>query len=307
MTEVSISDVISFLGDRLQAVEGDDSATVGSVAPISPGEPGALSFAVAEKVDLGDALARTLSTAVLVDRPGVLAGDLPDGPADRAVQVVLVVESPRLEFARVTAAFFVRPREVGVHPSASVDPEAELGSECYVGPGAVIEADVVLGDRCTVGPNAVLLRGTSVGDDCWVGPNTTIGGVGFGYAREPDGTPVLLPHLGGVRIGDRVEIGANTAVDRGTLEHTVIEDDAKIDNLVHIAHNCVVGEGAFVIATSILCGSVRIGPRAWIAPNASVLEGISVGADATVGLAATVTRPVEPGVTVVGSPARPIG
>ncbi|MEZ5268643.1 MAG: hypothetical protein R2789_08795 [Microthrixaceae bacterium] len=83
--------------------------------------------------------------------------------------------------------------------------------------------------------------------------------MGFGYARDPDGTPVLLPHLGGVRIGDRVEIGANTAVDRGTLEHTVIEDDAKIDNLVHIAHNCVVGEGAFVIATSILCGSVRIG------------------------------------------------
>lgn len=113
MTAVSISDVISFLGDRLQAVEGDDSATVGSVAPISPGEPGALSFAVAEKVDLGDALARTLSTAVLVDRPGVLAGDPTDGPADRAVQVVLVVESPRLEFARVTAAFFVRPARGG--------------------------------------------------------------------------------------------------------------------------------------------------------------------------------------------------
>lgn len=75
-----------------------------------------------------------LSTAVLVDRPGVLAGDPTDGPADRAVQVVLVVESPRLEFARVTAAFFVRPREVGVHPSASVDPEAELGSSATSGP-----------------------------------------------------------------------------------------------------------------------------------------------------------------------------
>jgi UDP-3-O-[3-hydroxymyristoyl] glucosamine N-acyltransferase len=104
-----------------------------------------------------------------------------------------------------------------------------------------------------------------------------------------------------------VEIGANTAIDRGTLADTVIEDEAKIDNLVHVAHNCHIKRGAFVIATSILCGGVVVGERAWVAPNASILEQITIGDDATVGLAATVIRDVEPGAVVVGSPARPLG
>ena len=99
-----------------------------------------------------------------------------------------------------------------------------------------------------------------------------IGHVGFGYARETDGTPVAIPHSGGVDVGDHVDIGANTCIDRGTMSDTVIGHQVKIDNLVHIAHNCVIGEAAYVIATAIVGGSVKIGPRAWIAPNASIRQ-----------------------------------
>jgi len=163
-----------------------------------------------------------------------------------------------------------------------------------------------IGARVCIGANAVLGEGIIIGDDVVVGPGTVIGHVGFGYAREPDGTPVLLPHTGTVRIGDRVEIGANTAIDRGTIDDTVIEDDAKVDNLVHIAHNCRIRRGAFVIATAILCGGVDVGEGAWIAPNAAVREQLSVGDGAVVGLSATVVRDVEPETVVAGSPARPI-
>ena len=152
----------------------------------------------------------------------------------------------------------------------------------------------------------MILSGTRIGDRTSIGPSTTIGYTGFGYVREDDGQPLLIPHSGGVVIGSDVEIGANTCIDRGTLDDTVIDDHAKIDNLVHIAHNCHIGNGAFVIATAILCGGVRIGERAWVAPNVSIREQLTVGADAIIGLASTVVKNVPDGATVVGSPAREI-
>jgi UDP-3-O-[3-hydroxymyristoyl] glucosamine N-acyltransferase len=219
----------------------------------------------------------------------------------------VAVQDARLEFARVCQRFFSQQEGAGIAATACVDPSASIGVDVRVDSGAVIGPGTTIGDRCWVGANAVIGAGSHLGEDVIVGPGTVIGHTGFGYARDRDGTPVPLPHVAGVRIGDRVEIGANATIDRGTLEDTVIDSDAKIDNLVHVAHNCQVGAGAFVIASSVLCGSVQVGPRAWIAPNACVREHLHVGADALVGLAATVIRDVEPGTTVVGSPAKVVG
>jgi len=166
--------------------------------------------------------------------------------------------------------------------------------------------DAVIGDGTTIGPNCVIEDGVSIGTDCFIGPNCSIGQVGFGYEREPDGEVALIPHLGGVQIGHRVHMGANSCIDRGTIGDTIIEDDVKIDNLVHVAHNVIVGRGAFLIANSMIGGSVRIGKNAWIAPSATVINGRQVGNDAVVGLGAVVIRNVAPGETVVGNPARSI-
>jgi UDP-3-O-[3-hydroxymyristoyl] glucosamine N-acyltransferase len=219
----------------------------------------------------------------------------------------VVVADPRLEFARVCQAFFSKAPASGIADSATVDPTASIGIDVLIEAGAYIGPDVVIGHRCRIGANAVLYADSHLGDDVVVGPGTVIGHSGFGYARDIDGTPVPLPHICAVRIGDRVEIGANAAIDRGTLTDTVIESDVKIDNLVHVAHNCHVGRGAFVIASSVLCGSVRIGARSWIAPNAAVREHLEVGEDAVVGLSTTVLQSVPAGTTVAGSPARAIG
>ncbi len=213
---------------------------------------------------------------------------------------------PRLEFARTVGRFFGTVVEPGVSPSASVDPTAEIGPGTAIQPGAYVAAEVVIGESCLIGANAVLLPGTVVGDRTIIGPGTVIGHTGFGYERDHDGTPVPMPHSGGVRIGSLVEIGANACIDRGTLDDTVIESHVKTDNLVHIAHNCTVQEGAFVCAAATLSGGVRIGQRAWISPNATVMQKVSVGADAVVGLGSTVLQDVPDGVTVFGSPARKV-
>lgn len=131
-----------------------------------------------------------------------------------------------------------------------------------------------------------------------------IGTDGFGFERNGDGELERFPHLGGVVIEDDVEIGANVAIDRGALDDTWIGPRVRIDNLVHVAHNVRIGADAAIIAHAMLAGSASIGERAHIAPCASVREGVTVGAEAFVGMGAVVTGPVAERTTVVGSPAR---
>jgi UDP-3-O-[3-hydroxymyristoyl] glucosamine N-acyltransferase len=296
--QIRVDEVRDYLSDRVRREVPGAAEVVEGTCALSPGEPGHLSFASRRGEDARAAVAATAASVLLVLEEHAAA--VPAGV------VALVVDDPRLEYARVASRFLtVRPAP-GVHPTAVVHQDAVVGVDAVVGPGVVIEAGVRIGDRVTLGAHVVLGAGTVLGDDVTVGPGTVIGYTGFGYAREEDGTPVLIPHGGGVVIGDRVEVGANTAIDRGTIDDTVVCDDAKIDNLVHIAHNCHIGRGAFVIATAILCGGVRVGDFAWIAPNAAVREQLTIGESAVVGLSATVTKSVEPGVTVVGSPARPV-
>lgn len=297
---VSIHSLIEFLGDRALARATPPELTLTHAAALTPGNAGAISFATGTSESRLGAILSSGSSLVFVTTEAISLLSATQQPA------LIAVTNPRREFARVVAAFFGSDRPTGTAPTAIVSASAIVGPNCYIGPGAYIAPGVVIGANCSIGANCVLLEGTTIGDETSIGPNSTIGHVGFGYAREDDGTPILVPHSGGVDIGSRVDIGASTCIDRGTLDDTVIEDDVKIDNLVHIAHNCRIEQAAFVIATAILCGGVRVGPRAWIAPNVSVREQLSIGADATVGLASTVTRNVPDGATVVGAPAREI-
>lgn len=295
-----VQDIVTFLGERiLTSAIGSD--TVIGAAALTPGAEHHLSFASGTGAAAVDSVNSSASSVILVHQDVFHMLRPPPNVS------LLAVSDPRLEFARAYTHFFDSVVKCGIHPSAIVETEANIHPTAYVGPGAHIAHDVVIGSEVWIGPNVVILTGTSIGSDCRVGPGSVIGNSGFGYAREPGGTPVAIPHIGGVVIGDRVEIGANTCIDRGTLDNTVIENDAKIDNLVHIAHNCRIGAGAFVIASAMIAGSVQVGPRAWIAPNSSIREKRSVGADAIVGLAAVVTKDVHDGETVVGNPARIIG
>ncbi|MBW2065846.1 MAG: hypothetical protein JRJ03_13080, partial [Deltaproteobacteria bacterium] len=143
-----------------------------------------------------------------------------------------------------------------------------------------------------------------IGKDCIIKSNTTIGDHGFGFARDGKGKLVQFPHIGGVRIGDRVEIGANCTVVRATLDMTVIEDDVKTDDHVHIAHNCRIGPRTLIAAGAILSGNVTVGAEVWISPNSTIIDYGIVGEKAFIGLGAVVIRPVGAGETVVGNPGR---
>jgi UDP-3-O-[3-hydroxymyristoyl] glucosamine N-acyltransferase len=214
--------------------------------------------------------------------------------------VHLVSPQPRFDFMR---ALYLIEQEVGfyesdvkpiIHPTARVSPHASIANDVHIGANTVIE------------PHVYLHAGTRIGSNCLIRCGADIGGDGFGYERLDDGTPLKFVHLAAVRIGDHVEVGANTCIARGTLSDTVIDDHAKIDNLVHIAHNCRIGRGAFVIAGAEVSGGVQIGPGAWIGPNAAIIQQVKIGAGATVGIGAVVTKDVPAQQTVAGSPAQEI-
>ena len=236
-----------------------------------------------------------------------------DAPTDlvdaiRAHNVVAQVTSPRLSYARVMTAalksILVRCQYINRN-GAFVADDAVIGEGTVIEPGAFVDHSVVIGSNVRICAGAAVRSFTEVGDSTIIRENAVVGSEGFGFERDVDGTPIRLPHLGGVHIGRNVEIGVFTAVCAGTIDPTVIEDDVKVDNLVHIAHNCVVEKGAMVIACAELSGSARVGQRSWVGPNASVIESRRIGEGATVGIGAVVIKDVEPGATVAGNPAKP--
>ena len=247
-----------------------------------------------------------LAGAVVIAGAG-LAADLA-GDA-----VLLVSDSPRRDFALALAQLVSEPGDAvpltpaAARPDVRLDPGVMVGRDVEIGAGSVVEAGAVLhhgvriGRNCRIGPNAVLSHCT-LHDDVVVGANCVIGGHGFGFEVTPDGA-VLLPHVGSVSIGDATRIGSGCMIDRGTLGPTMIGAGVMMDNLVHVAHNCVIGENAVLAAQVGLAGGAVIGRGAMLAGQAGVSSHVSVGDGAIVMGQSGVTKDIPDNTTVVGFPA----
>ena len=218
----------------------------------------------------------------------------------------ICTDQPRRSFMKILQAFFVQKRAPSISGKATIHETAKIGEGCYVGDHAVIEANVVMGNNCVIDHNTVIKEGTKIGNRVVIGCNCSIGGVGFGYEKEEDGDFELIPHIGNVVIEDDVEIGNNTCIDRAVMGSTVLHENVKVDNLVHIAHGVVVGRNSMVIANAMVAGSVVIGKNSWIAPSASILNQKTVGDDVVIGLGAVVLKDVVDGATIVGNPGEDI-
>jgi UDP-3-O-[3-hydroxymyristoyl] glucosamine N-acyltransferase len=217
-------------------------------------------------------------------------------------KVLIRVENPKLAFIRIATALFTEKREYGIHPSASVDKNAIIGEKVYIGPNTII-GEAVIGDNTVIAGNTYIGSKVRIGKNVFINAGVVIGSEGFGYSRNNEGVLEKFPHFGGVVIEDDVEIGANTCIDRGTLGNTLIKQGAKIDNLVHIAHNVVVGKNSLVIANAMVGGSTIIGDETWVAPSVNLMNGIRIGNKVTIGMSALVTKNIPDGETWAGVPA----
>jgi UDP-3-O-[3-hydroxymyristoyl] glucosamine N-acyltransferase len=247
-----------------------------------------------------------------------LLAALPEGA------VALVSATPQIAFARVAAVFHPGSGATpGIHPSAVIAPDAVLGAGCEVGPQAVIGAGAVLGARCIVAAQAFIGPGCIFGDDCRImasasashcvaghrvtlHPGARVGQEGFGFAPTPDGRFLTLPQLGRVLLGDEVEVGANTCIDRGTLDDTVIGPGTRLDNLVQIGHNVVTGRNCVIVAQAGISGSTTLGDYVTVAGQAGLAGHIKVGSRARIGAQSGVIGDVPSGMDMMGSPAIPL-
>lgn len=229
-----------------------------------------------------------------------------DAPTDLAPERVARVESPRLAYAQAVRRHLLPSAPAGVSARAEVGESVQLGDGVSIGAFAVIEDGVSIGDGTLVEPHAVLKSGVTVGERCRIGAHTVIGTAGFGYEFDEQGAPILIPHLGGVEIGNDVEIGNHVSIAQGTIDPTVIRDHVKIDDCVFIAHNCFIDEASYVIAGAQISGSVHVGKRVWISPEVSVINKVSIGDDALLGLGSVVVKDVPANVIVSGVPAKVI-
>jgi len=271
----------SWLARRLDLELAGPEREIGHLCTLDTIAAGGLSFALPGRRLEGP------NAGVVVALPALAAEGL----------CIIASDNPRLDFIRAQYLLQATPGFERVGTPARVHPSASIGR------GTVIEDDVTIGEGTTIGHNAVILAGTRIGRFCDVQSGAVIGDAGFGFERDADKRPLRMVHLGGVRIGDHVEIGANTCIARGALGDTVVEDHVKVNNLVHIAHNCRIGAGTMIGACADLCGSLEIGRNCWIAPNCSIRQKLVIGEDAIIGMGAVVTRDVEAGITVYGNPA----
>lgn len=216
----------------------------------------------------------------------------------------IIVDRPRLAFKQVVEIFFMPVSLTGISSTAQIDATVIIGERAHIGHHVVIEANCLIGDDCSIGHNTVIHQNTQIGNDVKIGANNTIGGVGFGYEKDIDGAFSLMPHIGNVIIKDKVEIGNNTCIDRAVLASTILHENVKIDNLVHIAHGVIIGKNSLIIANAMVAGSTVIGENVWFAPSASVLNKRTIADNAVIGMGAVVLKNVNEAETIVGNPGK---
>ena len=311
----SLTDLASRFGGE---VVGNGNIAIGSVASLSEAQAGQLAFY--ESSLPRQVLLESKAAAVLLKKEAAADCPLP----------MWVVSKPRLYFAQVAKALNAKPAQFAasitgisskafvadgadIHESATIAPlavveaGAKIAADVFIGGNAVIGGNAIVGEGSAILPGAVLYPNVVVGKRCIIHAGAILGSDGFGFVADEKGRQVKIPQLGGLILGDDVEIGANSAIDRGALTETKIGDGVKIDNLVQIAHNVHIGDNTVICGCTGIAGSTVIGENCMIGGAVRILGHIVVGDNVMITFSSNITKNIPAGTSVSSCmPAMPI-
>jgi len=294
------------------SIIGDSDIEISDVATLSSAKSEHISFYHNKKYSAD--LEKTLASAVVIQKKHLF---------DNAEFTAVISDNPLDDFRRVVEIFHpVIEQKPGISEFAHIDPQAEIGENVLIEPYAVIEkstiaircrigASSVIGDNVEIGentrifPRVVIYPNTKIGSNVIIHSGAIIGSDGFGYSRTADGVFRKIPQIGRVIIEDNVEIGANTAIDRGALDDTIIGAGTKIDNLVQIGHNVIIGKNCAITGQVGIAGSCKLGDRVLLGGQSGLAGHLILGDDVVVFAQAGVDKSFDGGTVLLGSPARP--
>ena len=293
---ITSGDLVKKLGGELI---GDSNILINSVASLESAHKNSISFF--NNPRYSDLLITTKAAVVIINRESL---SFRSG-------VSIVIDNPYLYFAKVSQLLNPsKSLKKEVHKSAIVHPSCKLGLDIYIGPnvvidenvsiddgvvihaGSMIEADSVIGKASVIHPHVVIKANTVIGKNCTLYAGCVIGSDGFGYAKD-DNKWIAIPQTGRVILGDNVDIGSNSTIDRGTLDDTIISSGVKIDNLVQIGHNCMIGENTIIAGCVGIAGSAKIGKNCAIGGAAMILGHLSITDNVTISPGSMITRSIK--------------
>jgi len=293
---ITSGDLVKKLGGELI---GDSNILINSVASLESAHKNSISFF--NNPRYSDLLITTKAAVVIINRESL---SFRSG-------VSIVIDNPYLYFAKVSQLLNPsKSLKKEVHKSAIIHPSCKLGLDIYIGPnvvidenvsiddgvvihaGSMIEADSVIGKASVIHPHVVIKANTVIGKNCTLYAGCVIGSDGFGYAKD-DNKWLAIPQTGRVILGDNVDIGSNSTIDRGTLDDTIISSGVKIDNLVQIGHNCMIGENTIIAGCVGIAGSAKIGKNCAIGGAAMILGHLSITDNVTISPGSMITRSIK--------------
>lgn len=297
---MTINDILIFLNEsgELYQVDGEKNDLIDSFCPINQLKENSITWIRHSQDAPIDDLNKVKNIILMAELGEKIEG---------AKFPIIYVNNVHRTFFRVISQFFSEQdpecRKPRIAQTAVIE-TSSIGSDLYVGHHTYIGPEVVLGNHVSILNNVTIQGKVLIGDFTVIESGTIIGACGFGHYDDENGCPICVPHLGGVRIGKHVKIGANNAISRGCLADTIIEDYVKTDNLVHIAHNDHIRYGAMLTAGVVVAGSTEVGAHAWMAPGTLLNNGIHVGEGAFLGLGCVATKDVPSNKVMVGMPAK---
>lgn len=296
---IEISDILELLRSDIIAVNGPiEKRYIDNLADFNNTDESTLDWISPNRVDRQSIAESSKAKVLLVDDSVQYSEKLQE-----MQKTIIVVKNPKTALAKVGNRFFVNKPICGIHPTAIIDKSARIGSDVYIGPYCVI-GKVHIGDGCIISAHVCIHDNVAIGSHCFIKEGTIIGGAGFGFEKDNNGNRFRFPQIGGVQIGDYVEIGANTCIDRGALSDTIISDYVKISNHCQIAHNVQIGKNTVITACAELSGSCVIGDNVWIGPNVSVRDRRKIGHNSLIGIGGVVVKNVPENEVWGGNPAK---